>query len=91
MAAEALGVAPRVSAIPAWTMKAAGLVMPMMRELAEMLYQNDRDYLFDSSKFERRFAFTPTPYAEGIRATAAGFNRITSPSDPPPASPRRGS
>jgi hypothetical protein len=39
----------------------------MMRELAEMLYQNDRDYLFDSSKFERRFAFTPTPYADGIR------------------------
>jgi hypothetical protein len=24
-------------------------------------------YLFDSSKFERRFAFMPTPYADGIR------------------------
>ena len=68
LAAHALGVAPRVSVLPAWMMKALGLVVPMMRELAEMLYQNDRDYLFDSSKFERRFAFTPTPYADGIRA-----------------------
>jgi nucleoside-diphosphate-sugar epimerase len=68
LAAEALGVAPRVSVLPAWMMKTLGLVVPMMRELAEMLYQNDRDYLFDSSKFERRFAFTPTSYADGIRA-----------------------
>jgi nucleoside-diphosphate-sugar epimerase len=67
LAAEALGVAPRVSVLPAWMMKTLGLVVPMMRELAEMLYQNDSDYLFDSSKFERRFAFTPTPYADGIR------------------------
>ncbi len=67
LAAHALGVAPRVSVLPAWMMKTLGLVVPMMRELGEMLYQNDRDYLFDSSKFERRFAFTPTPYADGIR------------------------
>jgi nucleoside-diphosphate-sugar epimerase len=70
LAAKALGVAPRVSVLPAWMMKASGLVVPMMRELAEMLYQNDSDYLFDSSKFERRFAFTPTPYADGIAACA---------------------
>ncbi len=70
LAAKALGVAPRVAVLPAWMMKAAGLVIPMMRELAEMLYQNDRDYLFDSSKFARRFAFTPTPYADGIRECA---------------------
>jgi nucleoside-diphosphate-sugar epimerase len=69
LVAEALGVAPGVSVLPAWMMKSMGLVVPMMRELAEMLYQNDSDYVFDSSKFERRFAFTPTPYAEGIRAS----------------------
>ena len=40
-----------------------------MRELAEMLYQNDRDYVFDSTRFEERFRFTPTPYEEGIRST----------------------
>jgi nucleoside-diphosphate-sugar epimerase len=69
LAAEALGVEPRVSVLPAWMMKTLGLVVPMMRELAEMLYQNDSDYVFDSSKFERRFGFTPTPYVDGIRAS----------------------
>ncbi len=69
LAAKELGVEPRVSTFPAWMMKSLGLVVPMMRELAEMLYQNDRDYLFDSSKFERRFSFTPTSYADGIRAS----------------------
>jgi len=69
LAAEALGVAPRVSVLPAWMMRTLGLVVPMMRELAEMLYQHDSDYVVDSSKFERRFAFTPTPYADGIRAS----------------------
>jgi hypothetical protein len=32
-------------------------------------YQNEADYVFDSAKFERRFAFTPTPYEHGIRET----------------------
>lgn len=45
----------------------AGLFMPVMRETVEMMYQYDRDYVFDSSKFEKRFSFTPCPYREGIR------------------------
>jgi hypothetical protein len=35
-----------------------------------MLYQYDRDYIFDSSKFEKEFNFTPTPYKEGIHQTS---------------------
>ncbi len=77
LAGNALGVNARLSVIPAWTVKAAGLVVPFMRELGEMLYQNDRDYVFDSSKFERRFGFTPTPYEQGIRETIAGLRNAT--------------
>jgi hypothetical protein len=40
-----------------------------------MLYQNDSPYLFDSSKYARAFAFLGTPYAEGIRATAASYRK----------------
>jgi len=40
-----------------------------------MLYQSDSPYLFDSSKFAREFAFAGTPYADGIRTTAAFFKR----------------
>ena len=42
LAAKAMGVEPRVSVLPAWMMKTLGLAVPMMRELAEMLYQNDQ-------------------------------------------------
>jgi nucleoside-diphosphate-sugar epimerase len=41
--------------------------MPLLKELVEMMYQNDRDYFFDSSKFEKRFGWKATPYQEGIQ------------------------
>ncbi len=39
-------------------------------ETVEMLYQYEIPYVFDSSKFERRFAFSPVPYVRGIEETA---------------------
>ncbi len=44
-----------------------GLFVPMVRELKEMQYQNDQDYFFDSSKFNKRFSYTPVSYEEGIK------------------------
>jgi hypothetical protein len=44
-----------------------GVFVPIMKELAEMMYQYDRDYVFNSDKFEKRFDFVPTAYLEGIR------------------------
>jgi hypothetical protein len=44
-------------------------------EVYEMLYQNDSPYLFDSSKYARAFGFAGTPYAEGIKATAASSGK----------------
>ena len=43
-----------------------GLFVPVMREFVEMLYQYDRDYDFNSSKFENEFDFKPTSYEDGI-------------------------
>jgi nucleoside-diphosphate-sugar epimerase len=37
--------------------------------MPEMMYQYDRDYFFDSSKFEKRFNFRTTPYEEGVKLT----------------------
>jgi len=34
-----------------------------------MLYQNDSDYLFESTKFEKAFNFKPISYEEGIIIT----------------------
>ncbi|MEN8247325.1 MAG: NAD-dependent epimerase/dehydratase family protein [Bacteroidota bacterium] len=44
-----------------------GLFIPVMKELKEMRYQYEEDYMFISDKFEQRFDFTPTSYVEGIR------------------------
>lgn len=46
------------------------LFMPIIKELVEMMY-HDRDYVFDNSKFEKQFNFTPTPYLEGIKEIIA--------------------
>ena len=48
--------------------------MPIMREFKEMLYQYDRDYVFDSSKYEKHFGHLPTPPEEAVRAVAAAGN-----------------
>jgi nucleoside-diphosphate-sugar epimerase len=47
----------------------AGLFDRTVRELPEMLYQNTENYLFDSSKFDKHFDFSPTSYERGIEAT----------------------
>lgn len=44
-----------------------GLFVPEMKESVEMLYQYDREYVFDSSKFEKEFNYQPTSYNDGIK------------------------
>lgn len=64
--ADELGVEPKIQAVPVWLIRILGLFIPLMRELPEMHYQLDRDYIFDSSKFENRFGISATAPKEGI-------------------------
>lgn len=57
----------KVMVLPMFMLRLLGIFMPLMREMPEMMYQYDRDYLFDSSKFNSRFNFTPTTYEMGVR------------------------
>jgi len=59
----------KVSVMPVWLIRIIGLFVPLLREMPEMMYQYDRDYFFDSSKFETRFNFKPTTYPEGVKNT----------------------
>lgn len=63
-----------VTLIQPWLLKLMGLFSPVLREMPEMLYQYDRDYFFDSSKFMNRFNFRPTTYHDGIRMTVRGLS-----------------
>jgi hypothetical protein len=62
-----MNVNMNISTLPAWMVRLIGLFVPFMREMPEMLYQYDRDYVFDSSKFEKRFGIVATPYTQGVR------------------------
>ncbi|HXT26587.1 MAG TPA: NAD-dependent epimerase/dehydratase family protein [Candidatus Eisenbacteria bacterium] len=73
MAAKEFGVAPRLRVLSRTMVRVMGWFNPLVGEVHEMLYQNDSPYLFDSSKIERAFSFSGTPYAEGIRTTAASL------------------
>jgi nucleoside-diphosphate-sugar epimerase len=60
-------VANKLFVMPLWLVKIVGLIVPVLKEMAEMMYQYDRNYFFDSSKFEQRFNFKTTTYQEGVR------------------------
>jgi nucleoside-diphosphate-sugar epimerase len=75
LSARSLGVRPRLMVLRSWMLRLAGLFDQTVAELDEMLYQYTSPYVFDASKFERRFAFEPTPYSEGIAETAREFQR----------------
>lgn len=67
LVADELKVEAKIQTIPVWLIRILGLFMPVMKELPEMNYQNEQDYIFDSSKFEKRFGSTATSPEDGIR------------------------
>lgn len=74
-ASEAMGRAKKTQVLSRPMVRVVGWFNPLVREIYEMLYQNDAPYLFDSSKYERAFGVEPTPYADGIRATAEFYHK----------------
>jgi nucleoside-diphosphate-sugar epimerase len=66
--AKEMGKQNKYQLMPAWMVKAVSLFVPLFAELYEMRYQFDRDFFFDSSKFEKRFNFKPTTCQDGVKA-----------------------
>ena len=58
---------PKIQPVPKWMIHLLGIFIPIMREFPEMLYQYQQDYIFDSSKFEKRFGIMATSPQEGIK------------------------
>lgn len=75
-AAKEFGVKPDYKVLKKWMIQAAGYFVPIIKENIEMLYQNEHDFLFDSTKFERAFNFVPTDYKDGIAATVKSMKNI---------------
>ncbi|MCJ8210161.1 NAD-dependent epimerase/dehydratase family protein [Mucilaginibacter sp. RS28] len=66
LAAEIYGAKPKYSVINKLMLRLVGLFNKQMYNMIEMFYQFDRDYFFDSTKFERHFNFKPTSYRDGV-------------------------
>jgi hypothetical protein len=62
-----MGAKPKYRVVGKTMVRLIGLFVPVMKESVEMLYQYDKDYVFNSDKFDQRFSFKPTPYVEGVR------------------------
>lgn len=69
LSAKAFGAKPDYMVLKRWMVQMAGLFNPIVKESVEMLYQNEVDYVFDSSKFTKAFGFEPISYHEGITET----------------------
>lgn len=62
--------APReIHVISKWMMRLLGIIVPVLRESIEMLYQYEKPYHFNSEAFQKKYGFTPTPYQQGIQET----------------------
>jgi nucleoside-diphosphate-sugar epimerase len=54
-------------------LRIGGLFIPEARESIEMLYEFEKPFVVDNSKFERTFGVKATPMAEAIKATVAWY------------------
>jgi len=68
MVQETYGKNTGYATLSRWMLKMAGLFIPVIREMDEMLYQYDSEYLFDSSDFETHF-FKAAPVKKSIEET----------------------
>ena len=66
LAAE-LNTKPRYSILSKAMLGLLGIFMPVLKEIKEMSYQYDRDYFFDSSKFNQRFSYIPVTAKNAAR------------------------
>jgi nucleoside-diphosphate-sugar epimerase len=67
IAAGIYGVKPSYLSIRRPVLKLMGLFSPKAAHVAEMYFHFDRDYNFNSSKFEKAFDVTPTSFSAGIK------------------------
>jgi nucleoside-diphosphate-sugar epimerase len=65
--AHQMDAQPKYRTVSKFLVLMMGLFNPVMKESVEMMYQYNRDYVFDSSKFEKEFSIKPTSYLNGTK------------------------
>ena len=71
---EAAGLAPKMGVASRPMIRVVGVFNPLVRELNETLYQFERPFVSDASKFQSAFGpFEPTPHRDAVRRTVEWF------------------
>jgi nucleoside-diphosphate-sugar epimerase len=66
---------PKMSAMGKTMLRLGGLFIPPAREVIEMLYEFEKPFVVDSSKFTKTFGVQGTPLREAIRTTVAWYQQ----------------
>ena len=64
----------RLGVITRPMMRLVGVFSPLVREAVEVLYQFERPFVMDTSKFERAFGAQGTSHREAIRQIAQAWS-----------------
>jgi nucleoside-diphosphate-sugar epimerase len=73
MIAAEMSVEPKFSAMGKLMMWMGGLFIPEAKETVEMMYEFEKPFIVDSSRFEKAFGMKATPLREAIRETVAWY------------------
>ena len=73
-----LGKRTKLSVAPRFAIALLARLDENVRELREMLYQFERDFVMDSHRFESTFGAQPTPLDESIRLTLDWYRSCSS-------------
>jgi nucleoside-diphosphate-sugar epimerase len=71
LAARAAGTSPRVRRIATWQLRALGVFVAPMREMVEVAYEFEHDFVVDASEYVTRFGDHATDLATALAATFA--------------------
>ena len=69
IAAQAAGTSPKVRRVPKWQLRAIGTFVAPMREMVEMAYEFEHDFVVDASAFVARFGDHSTDLAAAFGIT----------------------
>jgi nucleoside-diphosphate-sugar epimerase len=87
-AADLAGVAvpdagPRLRRLPAWQLRLVGLGVPAVREMPEMMYQFEQDWVVDYSAYAAAVGGRATPMRTALAATVAAQTSAAQPAAAP--------
>ena len=73
-----VGTPMRLQAPPKLAITLLAIVNPFMRAAKETLYQSERPFVMDHSKYARTFGSSPTPHRQAITETLEWFRQHSS-------------